>query len=75
MFFITTDEASPAAAYLTLNDPVRDADRIRRDVAAGFIVRTRADANRQRGTASSSSASRLENGRHGRSFVVTFARI
>jgi hypothetical protein len=45
VFFINTDEASPAAAYLTLNDPVRDADRIRRDVAAGFLVRTRADAN------------------------------
>lgn len=45
VFFINTDEASPAAAYLTLNDPVRDADRIRRDVAAGYLVRTRADAN------------------------------
>lgn len=45
VFFINTDEASPAAAYLTLNDPVRDAARIRRDVAAGFLVRTRADAN------------------------------
>jgi hypothetical protein len=43
--FINTDEASPAAAYLTLNDPVRDGERIRRDVAAGFVVRTRADAN------------------------------
>jgi len=29
VFFINTDEASPAAAYLTLNDPVRDAERIR----------------------------------------------
>ncbi len=45
VFFINTDEASPAAAYLTLNDPVRDAERIRRDVRAGFLVRTRADAN------------------------------
>lgn len=45
VFFINTDEASPAAAYLTLNDPVKDAERIRRDVAAGYIVRTRADAN------------------------------
>jgi hypothetical protein len=45
VFFINTDEQSPAAAYLTLNDPIADADRIRRDVAAGFIVRTRADAN------------------------------
>lgn len=45
VFFINTDEDSPAAAYLTLNDPVRDADRIRRDVAAGFLVRTRADSD------------------------------
>jgi hypothetical protein len=45
VFFINTDEASPAAAYLTLNDPVRDGARIRRDVAAGYLVRTRADAN------------------------------
>jgi hypothetical protein len=45
VFFINTDEASPAAAYLTLNEPVAQADRIRRAVAAGFLVRTRADAN------------------------------
>jgi hypothetical protein len=45
VFFINTDENSPAAAYLTLNDPLRDARRIRRDVAAGFLVRTRADAD------------------------------
>lgn len=45
VFFINTDEDSPAAAYLTLNDPVGDGARIRRDVAAGYLVRTRADAN------------------------------
>lgn len=45
VFFVNTDEASPAAAYLTLNDPIADRERIARDVAAGFIVRTRADAN------------------------------
>lgn len=45
VFFVNTDETSPAAAYLTLNDPVADRDRIRRAVQAGFIVRTRADAN------------------------------
>lgn len=45
VFFINTDDASPAAAYLTLNEPVAQADRIRRAVAAGFLVRTRADAN------------------------------
>jgi len=44
VFFVNTDEASPAAAYLTLNDPIAEAERIRKAVAAGFIVRTRADA-------------------------------
>jgi hypothetical protein len=45
VMFINTDEKSPAAAYMTLNEPQKDADRIRAAVSAGFIVRTRADAN------------------------------
>jgi hypothetical protein len=45
VFFINTDEASPAAAYLTLNDPIAQAERIRAAVRAGFVVRTRADAD------------------------------
>lgn len=45
VFFINTDENSPAAAYLTLNDPIAEGERIRKAVAAGFIVRTRADAD------------------------------
>lgn len=44
VFFVNTDETSPAAAYLTLNDPIGDGERIRRAVRAGFLVRTRADA-------------------------------
>lgn len=43
--FVNTDEASPAAAYLTLNDPVAQQARIRAAVRQGFIVRTRADAD------------------------------
>jgi len=43
--FINTDEASPAAGYLTLNEPAELNDRIRAAVASGFIVRTRADAD------------------------------
>lgn len=43
--FVNTDEQSPAAAYLTLNDPVAQKDRITAAVRAGFIVRTRADAD------------------------------
>jgi hypothetical protein len=43
--FVNTDESSPAAAYMTLNEPLQDAKRIRAAVEAGFIVRTRADAD------------------------------
>lgn len=43
VLFVNTEEDSPAAAYLTLNHPIRQAERIRRAVEAGFIVRTRAD--------------------------------
>lgn len=43
--FVNTDEASPAAAYITLNDPDADAARIAAAVRAGFLVRTRADAD------------------------------
>ena len=35
----------PAAAYITLNEPLQDAQRIREAVESGFIVRTRADAD------------------------------
>lgn len=45
IFFVNTDEASPAAAYLTLNDPIAQQARIQTAVRAGFIVRTRADAD------------------------------
>jgi hypothetical protein len=45
VFFVNAPETSPVAAYLTINDPIKDAERIRKDVAAGFLVRTRADAD------------------------------
>lgn len=43
--FVNGDETSPAAAYLTLNDPLGDEIRIASAVAAGYMVRTRADAD------------------------------
>lgn len=43
--FVNIDESSPAAAYITLNEPLQDSKRIRAAVEAGFIVRTRADAD------------------------------
>jgi calcium-dependent phosphoinositide phospholipase C len=43
--FVNTDEDSPAAAYITLNEALQDASRIREAVEEGLIVRTRADAD------------------------------
>ena len=43
--FVNSDEASPTAAYLTLNDPLGDETRIAHAIAAGYMVRTRADAD------------------------------
>jgi hypothetical protein len=44
MMFIYTDENNPASAYITLNE-ASDAPRITAAVKAGFLVRTRADAD------------------------------
>ena len=43
--FVNVDEASPAAGYITLNEPKTQAARIAAAVKAGLIVRTRADAD------------------------------
>ncbi len=45
VMFVNIEETSPAAGYITLNDPVGEGPRIRAAVAAGLIVRTRADAD------------------------------
>ena len=43
--FAIVPEDHPAAAFLILNDPVGQAARIRSAVEAGYLVRTRADAD------------------------------
>ena len=43
--FIATDETSPLASFICIEDPLKDQARITTDVAAGFIVKTRADAD------------------------------
>lgn len=45
MFVNSVDENEDHAAYFTINSPIRDQERIRAAVKAGFMVRTRADAN------------------------------
>lgn len=45
VMFVNIDETSPAAGYITLNEPKEQAARIKAAVRAGLIVRTRADAD------------------------------
>ena len=45
VMFIATNEKSPAAAFVAIPHPVREAARITADVKAGFMVITRADAD------------------------------
>jgi hypothetical protein len=43
--FIATDDKSPAAAFITIENPVKQAALITADIKAGFIVHTFADAD------------------------------
>jgi hypothetical protein len=43
--FIATDEESPLASFICVDNPMKDQARIAKDVAAGFMVKTRADAD------------------------------
>lgn len=45
MFVNSIDEHQAHAAYFTINNPIADQQRIQAAVKAGFLVRTRADAN------------------------------
>ena len=45
LLFVTVSPENPAAAWFKVNDPIADFDKIQRLVKAGFLVRTRADAD------------------------------
>lgn len=53
--FVNADESSPAAGYITLNEPKELAARIAAAVKAGLIVRTRADADTREARANDTS--------------------
>lgn len=44
VLFVSVDGNHPAAAFMKINNPVADQEKIRQAVKAGFIVRTRADS-------------------------------
>ena len=56
LLFASVSESHPAAAWFKINDPVADFDRIRRLVQAGFLVRTRADADTRQARANDTSS-------------------
>jgi hypothetical protein len=45
ILFTSSEPPEPEAAFVKLNDPIGDGERIRELVAQGFIIRTRADAD------------------------------
>ena len=45
LLFVSVPATNPAAAWMKMNDPVRGFDQIQGLVKAGFLVRTRADAD------------------------------
>ena len=53
VMFVSADETSPAAAFVTVEDPVKTPDRITAAVKAGFMVHTYADADTKEARANS----------------------
>jgi hypothetical protein len=45
MMFASVDPEDPAAAFVKLNDPIEDGERINELVEEGFVIRTRSDAD------------------------------
>jgi hypothetical protein len=45
VMFASVEPSNAAAAWFKINDPVKDFERIKQLVGAGFLVRTRADAD------------------------------
>lgn len=45
LMFVNAKEGTPEAAFMVINDPIRDLEKIKAMVAKGYMVRTRSDAN------------------------------
>ncbi len=53
--FASVERSNAAAAWFKINDPVKDFERIKHLVGAGFLVRTRADADTRQARAADTS--------------------
>ena len=45
LMFVKAEPGTPEAAFIIMNDPIKDKERIKTLVKAGYLVRTRADAD------------------------------
>ena len=45
VMFVNAPEGTPEAAFMVINNPIRDQEKIKEMVAKGYLVRTRSDAN------------------------------
>ncbi len=45
VMFVNETEGHPEAAFMIINDPIKDLDKIQRLVKKGYMIRTRADAD------------------------------
>ena len=45
VMFVNEAEGQPEAAFMIINDPIKDFDKIQRLVKKGYMIRTRADAD------------------------------
>jgi hypothetical protein len=45
VIFVNETESHPEAAFMIINDPIKDFDKIQRLVKKGYMIRTRADAD------------------------------
>jgi hypothetical protein len=51
LLFVNVEDDNPAAAWMKMNDPIADFEKIQKLVKAGFLVRTRADTDTQQARA------------------------
>ncbi|MFO7825479.1 MAG: phosphatidylinositol-specific phospholipase C1-like protein [Cyclobacterium sp.] len=45
LMFVNKEEGNPNAAFMIINDPIKNFEKIKNLVSLGYMVRTRADAN------------------------------
>ena len=67
--FVNETEGQPEAAFMIINDPIKDFDNIQRLVKKGYMIRTRADADTKE--ARNDDYNRFEAAKKSRAQIIT----